>query len=88
MVSAVAVDDILCTENVQSRAIGYKNGAFYKDDDDVTWYEIAAVLKHPFSAAKLKKQRDISYDLTKNIMMRIKVWIIKRMRSDIQYGIL
>ena len=66
MVSAIAVDDILCAGNLQSRSIGYKDGAFQKDDDNVTWYEIAAVLKHPFSAIGLKKQRDISYNLTKS----------------------
>lgn len=64
VVSATAVDDILSSEDLQARSAGYKNGAFYKDDDKVTWYEIAAVLKHPFSAAKLIKQRDISYNLT------------------------
>ncbi|MDE6350746.1 MAG: hypothetical protein K2K67_07065 [Treponemataceae bacterium] len=68
MVSAVAVNDILCSAggDLQARSVGYKDGAFYADDDKVTWYEIAAVLKHPFSAVGLIKQRNIAYDLTKS----------------------
>lgn len=65
MVTVLSANEISKQENTFSREIGYSDGAFYKDNDVVTWEELGAVFKHPFSAVGLMDQRDKAYELTK-----------------------
>ena len=53
---------------IATRAIGYSDGAFYYDDNQLTIYEIGAMLVHPFSAVNLSKQREKAFDLTAKYM--------------------
>ncbi|MBP5576758.1 MAG: hypothetical protein J6X67_08375 [Treponema sp.] len=55
-------------DKVKSIKIADKFKALEFNGDCITVYEVAAALKHPFSAVKLKKVIDKSYDLTEEYM--------------------
>jgi hypothetical protein len=56
--------NLVSDSSIAARAAGYSDGAVYYDDNQITIYEIGAMLAHPFSAIGLSKQRQKAFSLT------------------------
>lgn len=70
-ISSLAINDIIQLSNIDDLSSSQRNiydKTYDIFDEKVTLGEVAACLKHPFSAITLMKQKDIAFNLTKQYM--------------------